>query len=157
MPSQAVAQTNHYMEHMEIFISTHEIVIRVILFFCFFLIIAFWESLAPRRAWTISKLERWPSNVSIVILNSLIVRLLFPAAAVGAALFAELHGWGLFNYFKAPYWMVLICSLTVLDLSIYMQHILLHAVPLLWRIHRMHHTDLDLDVSTGIRFHPIEI
>ncbi|MBI1942358.1 MAG: sterol desaturase family protein [Betaproteobacteria bacterium] len=118
---------------------------------------AAWEIAAPRRALTVSKSARWTANLGIVVLNSVIVRLLFPAAAVGVALYAEAHGWGLFNAYALPAWVAIVASVVALDLAIYLQHVLFHAVPALWRLHRMHHADLDFDVTTGARFHPLEI
>ena len=96
-------------------------------------------------------------NLGIVVLNTLIVRLFFPMAAVGLALTAEAKGWGLFQALGAPSWLAILASVILLDLVIYLQHVLVHAVPVLWRLHRMHHADLEFDVTTGARFHPIEI
>src|SRR5215469_10869862 len=91
------------------------------------------------------------------MLNNLLLRLLFPTAAVGLALIAETHRWGLFNNLTIPRPARIIASVVLLDLVIYLQHVMFHAVPALWRIHRMHHADLDFDLTTGVRFHPIEI
>jgi sterol desaturase/sphingolipid hydroxylase (fatty acid hydroxylase superfamily) len=113
--------------------------------------------LAPRRPQRIGRLRRWPANLGIVALDSVLVRLLMPTAAVGVALFAETHHWGLLHVLQAPAWLALIGSMLLLDLAIYLQHVLFHAVPGLWRLHRMHHTDLEFDVTTGARFHPLEI
>jgi sterol desaturase/sphingolipid hydroxylase (fatty acid hydroxylase superfamily) len=118
---------------------------------------ALWELLAPRRPQAIGRFRRWPSNLGIVALNTLLVRLVFPTAAVGMAVLAEAHGWGLFQALKAPAWFAITASVIFLDLVIYLQHVLVHAVPALWRLHRMHHADLEFDVTTGARFHPIEI
>lgn len=96
-------------------------------------------------------------NESLSVINTVALRILFPAAAVGAAIFAEAHGLGLFQAIKAPAAVAIIVSVIVLDLVIYLQHRLFHAVPLLWRLHRVHHTDLEFDVTTGVRFHPVEI
>jgi sterol desaturase/sphingolipid hydroxylase (fatty acid hydroxylase superfamily) len=90
-------------------------------------------------------------------LNSFIVRLAFPAAAVGMALQASERGWGLFNVIEAPYWFVVVCSVVALDFFIWLQHVMVHAIPVLWRLHRVHHADLDFDVTTGARFHTLEI
>ena len=116
-----------------------------------------WEVLAPRRRQAIGRLRRWPSNLGIVVLNTLLVRLAFPVAAVGTAVAAETHGWGLFNWLSVPTWFAVAASVVLLDLAIYLQHVLFHAVPALWRLHRMHHADLEFDVTTGARFHPLEI
>ncbi len=115
------------------------------------------EAVAPRRERALSRWRRWPGNLGIVALNSVVLRLLFPAAAVGMALLAEERGWGLLHAVQLPYAVAVIASVVALDLAIYLQHVLFHAVPALWRLHRMHHTDLDFDVTTGARFHPIEI
>lgn len=118
---------------------------------------ALWEILAPRRMLTVPKTRRWIANLGIVVLNTVMLRLLFPAAAVGMALFAQQHGWGIFNYFQIPEMAAALAAVLVLDLSIYLQHVMVHAVPTLWRLHRVHHADLDFDVTTGARFHPFEI
>ena len=120
-------------------------------------VMALWEWLSPRRHQEIGRLRRWPSNLGIIALNSVVVRLVFPAAAVGTALLAEARGWGLLQALEAPTWLAIAASVILLDLAIYLQHVLFHAVPVLWRLHRMHHADLEFDVTTGVRFHPIEI
>jgi sterol desaturase/sphingolipid hydroxylase (fatty acid hydroxylase superfamily) len=104
-----------------------------------------------------SKTARWFSNLAVAAIDVLAVRLLLPATAAGVALYAQAHGWGLLQLVAAPAWLAIVASVIVLDLVIYLQHVLFHAVPALWRVHRMHHADLDFDVTTGIRFHPIEI
>ncbi|MCH7710404.1 MAG: sterol desaturase family protein [Proteobacteria bacterium] len=116
-----------------------------------------WESLAPRRTRAMSRWLRWPSNLALVALNTLLLRIIFPGAAVGLALIGEQRDWGLLNNLGAPYWAAAALSVLLLDLAIYGQHVMFHAVPALWRLHRMHHADLDFDVTTGARFHPIEI
>jgi sterol desaturase/sphingolipid hydroxylase (fatty acid hydroxylase superfamily) len=120
-------------------------------------VMAVWEALAPRRSRTLPRRRRWPSNLGIVVLNTVIVRALFPAAAVGIALSAQSHGWGLLNQQDLPAWAGLAAGVILLDLGIYLQHAMFHAMPALWRLHRMHHADLDIDVTTGVRFHPVEI
>ncbi|MES9843651.1 MAG: sterol desaturase family protein [Candidatus Sedimenticola sp. 6PFRAG5] len=142
---------------MEQFALSTEEVVRLGFFFGVFAVIAGWELVAPRRELSVSKADRWISNLGIVALNTLILRLLFPVAAVGVAFFADQHGWGLFNYVQAPLWVAVIVSVTLLDFMIWLQHVVVHAIPLLWRLHRVHHADLDYDVTTGARFHPIEI
>jgi sterol desaturase/sphingolipid hydroxylase (fatty acid hydroxylase superfamily) len=104
-----------------------------------------------------SRWRRWPNNFGIVVLNTVVVKLLFPVAAVGMAVFAREHGWGLFNAIEVPGALAVVATIILLDLIIYLQHVMVHAVPALWRLHRMHHADLDFDVTTGARFHPIEI
>lgn len=136
---------------------SHEAAIRLVCFAAILTAMAGWEGIAPRRALSLSRTVRWPANLGIVFLNGLILRLLFPAAAAGMAAFAGRHGWGLFNYIEAPFWAAAAGSVIALDFVIYMQHVVFHAVPALWRLHRVHHADLDIDVTTGVRFHPIEI
>ena len=139
------------------FIMSHEASIRFGFFFGIFAIMAGWEIFAPRRALKVSKMVRWANNLGLVMLNTLLLRLIFPAAAVGMAAFCAHQGWGLFNYITMPHWAALVLSVIVMDFVIYLQHVLVHAVPALWRLHRVHHADLDYDVTTGARFHPIEI
>lgn len=135
----------------------YEPTIRLGFFFGVFFIIALWEILAPCRRLTVSKAVRWLNNLGIVALNTLILRLLFPAAAVGMAVFAAHNSWGLFNHYDPPYGFAVLASVIALDFVIYLQHVMVHAVPILWRLHRVHHADLDIDLTTGARFHPIEI
>ena len=134
-----------------------EPLIRLGIFFGVLVAMAAWEHFAPRRRQEVPRLVRWPNNLGIVVVNTLVVRLIFPTAAVGLALVAEAQGWGLFNALAAPWWVAVIGSLIVLDLAIYLQHVLFHAVPAFWRLHRVHHADLEFDVTTGLRFHPVEI
>jgi sterol desaturase/sphingolipid hydroxylase (fatty acid hydroxylase superfamily) len=118
---------------------------------------ALWEVISPRRRLQTSKAIRWANNLGLVVVNSLVLRVAFPAAALGMALFAGEQGWGLFNYIEAPFWLAVVLSVLVLDFFIWLQHVMVHAVPLLWRLHRVHHADLDFDVTTGARFHTLEI
>src|SRR3954451_15213823 len=126
-----------------------------------FLALALWEILCPRRALSIGRAGRWPSNLGVLVLDALLVRLLFPVAAVGMAVIAAQRGWGLLNITPWPPvaegLLGFILGFLALDIAIYAQHVAFHKVPLLWRLHRMHHADLDIDVTTGLRFHPIEI
>lgn len=135
----------------------HEAPIRLGFFFGTFLVMAVWEALAPRRERHLSRTIRWTNNLGLVFFNSLLLRLIFPAAAVGMALFTAGHGWGLLNHYAVPFWVAAPLAVVALDLVIYLQHVLVHAVPLLWRLHRVHHADPDFDVTTGARFHPLEI
>jgi len=116
-----------------------------------------WELLAPRRPLTIGRWPRWPSNLGIAALDTVLVRVLFPTAAVGVASLGEVRGWGLLPGLGLSGWPAVAVAVVALDLAVYLQHVLFHAVPVLWRLHRMHHADLDFDVTTGSRFHPIEI
>lgn len=122
-----------------------------------FALMVMWEALAPRRMEPNFRGVRWPSNIGIVVFNTLIIRLVFPTTAVGLALVEEQQGWGFFNMVSLPYWVTIMTSVILLDLTLYLQHVLFHAVPLLWRLHRMHHTDIFFDITTGVRFHPFEI
>jgi sterol desaturase/sphingolipid hydroxylase (fatty acid hydroxylase superfamily) len=122
-----------------------------------FAAMAGWEVVAPRRPQAIGRWLRWPNNLGVVIIDTILLRLLFPAAAVSVALGGEEQGWGLLNKLPLSPWMTVIAAVIVLDLTIYFQHVLFHAVPVLWRLHRMHHADLEFDVTTGVRFHPLEI
>ena len=135
----------------------YEPALRLAAFSSVFLVMAVWEIYAPRRATSLGRTLRWPNNLGVVVINTLIVRVVFPTGAVAAALMSEANGWGLLNVWHVPQWMALLLSLVILDLVIYLQHVMFHAVPLLWRFHRMHHADLEFDVTTGTRFHPIEI
>lgn len=139
------------------FIMQNEVAIRVGCFFGILVIMAIWEVIAPRRALTVSKTIRWANNLGLLFLNSLVLRLIFPAAAVGVAVFAAEHGWGLLNYYQLPFLFAVLLSVIAMDFIIYLQHVLVHAVPSLWRLHRVHHADLDFDLTTGARFHTIEI
>ncbi len=142
---------------MESFVTTHEASIRLGFFFGIFALMALWEVVAPRRVLSQSKAVRWYSNLGIVAVNTVVVRLLFPVAAMGTAGLAEARGWGLLNNFELPFAVAVAVAVVALDFAIYLQHIMFHSVPALWRLHRMHHADLDIDVTTGARFHPIEI
>ena len=139
------------------YVMSHEIAIRLGFFFGVFMIMALWELVMPRRVLTVSKALRWINNIGIVFLNSFLLRIIFPPAAVGMAIFAQKHGWGFFNYMQLSHKIVVFSSVFILDFAIYLQHVMFHAIPVFWRMHRMHHTDLDFDVTTGIRFHPFEI
>jgi sterol desaturase/sphingolipid hydroxylase (fatty acid hydroxylase superfamily) len=139
------------------FIMNNEVTIRLSFFLGIFAVMAIWEFIAPRRALTVSKVVRWSNNLGLVFLNSFILRLLFPAAAVGMAAFASEQNWGLLNYYDVPAMTAILVSVIAMDFVIYLQHVMVHAVPVLWRLHRVHHADLDYDVTTGARFHPIEI
>jgi len=135
--------------------SQFEIAIRIGVAALLFAVLAMWEWRAPRRARLVGRGARWPSNLALVIFNGALVRLLVPTALVGAALLGQ--GYGLLAAIGVPAPIAGIIGFLALDLTIYAQHVVFHKVPLLWRLHRMHHTDLDLDVTTGLRFHPIEI
>jgi len=135
----------------------NEPAIRVAVFFGILILMALWELAAPRRRVEIPRLVRWSNNLGLVVLDSLLVRFVFPVVAVGLAVIAQENGWGLLNQFSIPVWIATVLAVLVLDFAIYLQHVLFHAVPILWRLHRVHHADLEFDVTTGVRFHPIEI
>ena len=135
----------------------HELPVRLGAFLAVLALMATWEALAPRRALAVSRARRWASNLGIVVLNSVLVRTLLPATAVTIAALAQERGWGLLNQYDVSFAAAVLASILALDLAIYLQHVMFHAVPGLWRLHRVHHADLDFDVTTGARFHPIEI
>ena len=120
-------------------------------------VMATWELLAPRRKLTASKLCRGGGNLTIVVLNTVLARLLFMGGVVATAAMAQDRHWGLLNWVDGPVWLELALAIVALDFIIYWQHQVFHDVPILWRFHMMHHYDLDLDVTSGVRFHPVEI
>lgn len=142
---------------MNSFFIQFEAFLRLVFFLGIFCGMVLWERFSPRRSLTQNRTTRWLNNIGLVAFNTLLVRLLFPAAAVGAAVYAEAKGWGLLRQAALPEWVAGITAIAVLDLVIYLQHVLFHKVPFFWRFHRMHHTDLDIDVTSGTRFHPVEI
>jgi sterol desaturase/sphingolipid hydroxylase (fatty acid hydroxylase superfamily) len=142
---------------LEHFVLANEPAIRLGFFLGVFTLVALWEVAAPRRALTVSKTLRWASNLGLVVLNTVMLRLLFPLAAVGVAAFCVKNGWGLINHFQVPFVIAVPLAVIAMDFVIWLQHVMVHAVPALWRLHRVHHADLDYDVTTGARFHPVEI
>ena len=134
-----------------------EPLIRLTIFLGVLIGMAAWEVAVPRRRVEIPRLLRWSNNLALVVVDTLLVRLLFPVVAVGLAATAQENGWGLLNQINVSSWIAILMAILALDLAIYLQHVLFHAVPALWRIHRMHHADLEFDVTTGLRFHPLEI
>ena len=141
----------------EQFVLANEPAVRLGCFLGVFAAVGLWEVAAPRRELTVSKALRWASNLGIVILNTALLRLLFPMAAVGVAAFCAANGWGLLNHYQLPFAFAVPLAVIAMDFVIWLQHVMVHAVPALWRLHRVHHADLDYDVTTGARFHPIEI
>jgi len=141
----------------EQFVLAHEPTIRLGFFVGVFAVVGVWELLAPQRALTVSKTWRWANNLGLVVLNTLLLRLLLPVVAVGVAAFCAANGWGVLNHFGVPLWLALPLAVVIMDLVIWLQHVMVHAVPALWRLHRVHHADLDFDLTTGSRFHPLEI
>jgi sterol desaturase/sphingolipid hydroxylase (fatty acid hydroxylase superfamily) len=134
-----------------------EIALRLSAALFIFSAMALWEWRLPRRPFSAGRKNRWIGNVGILAIDILAVRLIAPVAAVGAALVAEKNGWGLLNVFQVPFWPAAVVSVVALDLVVYWQHVVFHHVPWLWRVHRMHHADVEMDVTTGLRFHPFEI
>lgn len=141
----------------EQFVLANEPTIRLGFFLGVFALVGLWELAAPQRALTVSKALRWTSNLGLVVLNTVMLRLLFPLAAVGIAAFCTENGWGLLNHFQVPFAVAVPLAVIAMDFVIWLQHVMVHAVPVLWRLHRVHHADLDYDITTGARFHPIEI
>ena len=138
----------------------NESLIRLSVFISLFAVLALIETLAPRRVRSQTRQARWVTNWGITIANMVALRALaifLPFLAVGAALDAQINGWGLFNAIALPAWVEVILAMLILDFIIWAQHLITHKVPLLWRLHRVHHADVDMDVTTAIRFHPIEI
>lgn len=136
---------------------THEPSIRLAAFLAMLAAMALWELAAPRRRLEMPRLLRWSNNLALVLIDAVVLRVGFPILAVGMAALAATHGWGLFNWLALPGWVGFILGFALLDLAIYAQHATFHAVPWLWRLHRMHHADQDFDLTTGLRFHPGEI
>jgi sterol desaturase/sphingolipid hydroxylase (fatty acid hydroxylase superfamily) len=137
--------------------SSNEPLVRFLAFAGVLAALAVWEVLAPRRPQQLGRATRWPGNLGVVVVDTVLVRVLFPITAVGLALICEARGWGLLQVLALPGWAAVLLAFLALDLAIYLQHVMFHAVPALWRLHRMHHADQEIDVTTGVRFHPIEI
>lgn len=134
-----------------------EIAVRLGCFGGVLLVMTLWEMLAPRRALTVRKAPRWASNLGLVVLNIVLARLIVPITAVAASVVAQSRGWGLLHQVDWPIWMEAVLAVLAFDLAIYLQHVMFHAVPMFWRLHMVHHADLDFDVTTGLRFHTVEI
>ncbi len=145
-----------YLENAVGFI-TSEAGVRLAIFIGLFVALALLEVFVPRKELRPIKARRWFTNWSIIIIDSILVRLLFKTAAVGGALWAADAGFGLFNNVSAPYWLGFALSFLVLDFAVWLSHVASHKIPIFWRVHRMHHSDVAFDVTTAIRFHPIEI
>lgn len=138
----------------------NEVFIRLAVFLGLFALFAALEALAPRRARSQSQARRWVTNWGITIANTLALRALavgLPLLAVGAAMDAADNGWGLFNQLGWPVGLEMLLAVLIFDFAIWAQHLITHKIPLLWRLHRVHHADVDMDVTTAIRFHPVEI
>lgn len=131
--------------------------LRLSIFLATFMVMALAEWALPKRKRQEPQQKRWLTNWGIVVLDGLLVRLLMPILPIGVAIYAQDQGWGLLNWLSVPYWLALIIGFVVLDFAIWLQHLLSHVVPVLWRLHQVHHADRDIDVSTALRFHPLEI
>lgn len=131
--------------------------IRLAVFLVVFAAMAAWEARAPRRPLLVRRSGRWPHNLGLLLLDAVLLRALLPTTLAGFAGLAESRHWGFFGMLGLPRPLAFALALVTLDLAVYLQHVLFHAIPVLWRVHRMHHADLDFDVTTGLRFHPIEI
>src|SRR5215470_2644401 len=134
-----------------------EELIRLAAFISVFVAVGLWEFAYPRRDRAVSRARRWPHNLGLLLVDVAVLKVLAPGAIIAVALAAQEHGWGLFNILAFPAWAAFLVGIVALDLIIYFQHVMFHAVPTLWRLHRVHHSDLDFDVTTGTRFHPVEI
>jgi sterol desaturase/sphingolipid hydroxylase (fatty acid hydroxylase superfamily) len=143
--------------NFEQFVLANETAIRLGFFVGMLALIGAWEIVAPRRALTLSKAQRWSANLGLVALNTVLLRLIFPLAGAGMAAFCAENGWGILNHFQVPAILAVPLAVIALDFVIWLQHVMVHAVPLFWRLHRVHHADPDYDVTTGARFHPLEI
>ena len=138
-------------------VSQHETAVRLGAFALTFLAVALWELAAPQRELTLPRAVRWRANLGLVLLNTVLLRVVFPTAAVGVAAVASAQGWGVLNVWQPPMWAAVLLAVVALDFVVWLQHVMVHAVPALWRLHRVHHADLDYDLTTGARFHPLEI
>lgn len=135
----------------------YEGAIRIAAFGVMLVVMGLWEVAAPRRALSARKPIRWFSNITLLGINSLSLRFGLAVGAMGIASGARQQRWGLFNVLSPPSWLEVILSVLLLDFAIYLQHVLFHALPVLWRLHMVHHADPDFDVTTGLRFHTLEI
>ena len=142
---------------MSAWLFANEAVVRVVCFGAIFAAVALAEIAVPRRGLTTSKRRRWTANIGIVIIDTAVLRIFFPAGAVGIALWTQRQGWGLLSSVHWPAGLEILLAIIFLDFVVYLQHVMFHAVPTLWRLHMMHHADLDFDLTTGTRFHPVEI
>jgi sterol desaturase/sphingolipid hydroxylase (fatty acid hydroxylase superfamily) len=137
--------------------TTTELSIRLGCFLAVLIAMAVWELFLPRRSLVARKSWRWASNLSLVAVNAGLVRVVIPITAVAAAVVADARGWGLLQLVDWPFWLEIVLAVVAFDFAIYLQHVMFHAVPLFWRLHMVHHADLDFDVTSGLRFHTLEI
>ncbi|MFT4650883.1 MAG: sterol desaturase/sphingolipid hydroxylase (fatty acid hydroxylase superfamily) [Flavobacteriales bacterium] len=149
--------TNNMLADLSAPLIEDENMIRLGFFAGVLIVILLLELFLPRRQLSLPRRLRWTNNLGLILTDALLVRLLTPFSLLWFASYIEAQGWGLFNQFVMPFWIVLGISIVLLDFGIYLQHRIFHIIPVLWKLHRVHHTDLDFDVTTGLRFHPIEI
>ena len=142
---------------MSDFILTYEDNLRLSIFISILLVMMSAEALFPRKDRVLDRAHRWTSNLLLIVIDGLFVRLLFPIVAVGVSVIAAERNWGLFNMLDLPIWLEITLAIIILDMMIYWQHVASHHIPFLWALHKVHHADRDIDVTTGSRFHPIEI
>jgi sterol desaturase/sphingolipid hydroxylase (fatty acid hydroxylase superfamily) len=135
----------------------NESTVRLLSFLTVFLVVAMAEFFFPRRPLSVSKWQRWYVNASIMVLDTLTVRLVVPILPLAMSELSLLRGWGILNQLALPHWSRVVLAFMIFDAVIYLQHRAFHRIGIFWRMHRVHHTDLDLDVTTGNRFHPLEI
>jgi len=145
------------MQEIQNIIIDNEVSIRLFFFFGIFVIMAILESIFTKRELLLSKNKRWLNNISLVFLNTIIIRILFPTATIGISIYAHNNGIGLFNILELTITSTIMLSVILMDLIIYWQHRLFHTINFFWKFHQVHHSDMDYDVTTGFRFHPIEI
>ena len=134
-----------------------ELALRGGAFLAVFVMLASWERWAPARPLQLSRAQRWRANLGLALVSTLVVRILVPGSALALAAFAAREGWGLFNQLEVPAWSATLAAVVLLDFAVYLQHVVFHSVPLLMRLHSVHHADADFDVTTAVRFHPLEI
>lgn len=139
------------------FILNNETSLRLGVFLSILILMMAAEAIFPRKARVLSRRHRWTSNLLLIVIDTIFVRLVFPIVAVGVAALSFENGWGLFNLTDLPIWLEVLLAVILLDMAIYWQHVAYHHIPFFWALHKVHHVDRDIDVTTGSRFHPVEI
>lgn len=135
----------------------YESYIRLGSFLGIFALLTAWEISSPKRELLQLRRFRWFGNIGLIVISSVLIRFLIPTAAVGVALHVEQDQVGFLNHYDMPFFVQFFIAFVLMDLAIYFQHVIFHALPMFWRFHRVHHSDLDCDITTGIRFHPFEM
>ena len=143
--------------NFQTFFLDNELIIRLVAFFGIFGLVAMTELIIPKRTLRINKMKRWFNNIGLIVFNSLILRFIIPFTGVMVALLCQEKGFGVFNLITVPSWIAILSCIILLDLLIYTQHVVFHLVPIFWRLHKVHHSDLDYDLTMASRFHPIEM